>query len=176
MPPAEKYSGADLYDGRRTEVDGRAVEPLRTQQVGVQRKRRIGFLFDADARVVLDHVGTAGVARIRRLEMTGEEVRVIHEITADQVVLVADAASCAATRRQQQPCVLDAAAGQHDGSGLYRHATSVERRHANAGHTITGAIDVDDIGIQIHVDIARCRQLIAVHRAKVAGVAELEDP
>jgi len=84
--------------------------------------------------------------------MAGQEIRVIHEVAAHEVVLVADA--CATARRQQQSRVLDAAAGQHDSPGPHGHTAPAERRHANAGGAVTGAIDVDDVGIQVHIDVS----------------------
>jgi hypothetical protein len=98
----------------------------------------------------------------------------VHEVAADEIMLVADAAARSAVRREEQARILDPPAGEHERACRDLEPPSAERGDSKAAHTIASALDVDDVRIQVYVDIRRCRQLVAVDHPEVAGIAELE--
>jgi hypothetical protein len=61
--------------------------------------------------------------------MTRANVQMFHKVTANQIVLIAQAALPVGSRSQQEPCVLDAAGRQDDDSRAYLKRLSGQCRN-----------------------------------------------
>ena len=106
------------------------------------------------------------------------QVRVLHEAAADHVALIAEAGVDLAVRGQQQARVLEAAAGEHVGSGAHAEPLAGERRDLQPLHLAAGLVrrDVDHARVQQEQNVVGRLQLAAIDLAEQGRRAELPDP
>ena len=103
--------------------------------------------------------------------------RVIHEVAADQVVLIADPGGLVAVGSEQQAWRLNAAGRQDIGAGDDPKSRAGEGADPQAGDPAAGArgLDFGDVGVEISGHIVRSGDFVAVVTAEAGGRAELRD-
>ena len=129
---------------------------LLSQQPVAQADRSMDFLRAADLLVTLDDVQALVETRVRRLIVTREKIRVVHEVAPDQVMVIPQAIRPCARRGQQHPGVLDPAAGQHIVPGAHCQLRAIQGCQGKACHPprIGVGLDLHQVRVQVDVDVA----------------------
>ena len=119
--------------------------------------------------VVAARVGQHDVARV-------VEVRVLHEVAADEAPPVAEPALLLAVRQQQQPRVLDPSRREHDVLRREGESRAVERRRLDAPHARDRLVRPQSgrVGVEQHAYAPRALQLGPELLPEAHGRAEVE--
>src|SRR5260221_2627154 len=100
----------------------------------------------------------------------------VHEKTANQVIVVAETGWLILVRSQQDARILDAACGEHKNSSGHAGCAASQRLHPDAPHCLRPvSFDINGIGIEINGHMFRSRQVLPVKFAEANGWAELRD-
>ena len=146
----------------RSQRDRRVEQPLLSQAFGAEAEPAHDQ--PAPGRVQVVEAGPVEDRSIGRDERTRVVARVIHEVPADQVVLVAETARAPAGGRQQHSRVLHAARGQDEEAGAYPEPGPAETLHAHVAHRprVGTGYDVDHRAVQAHHDALRATRGVQV--------------
>lgn len=135
----------------------------------------MNFLPAADLFVTLDDVQALVESRVRRLMKAWEKVGVIHEVAPDQVMVISQTTRPYARRGQQQPGVLDPAAGQHIVPGWHCQLRTIQACQDKACHPPRVGVgqDLHQVRVQVDVDVAGGSQALAIRLPEIGGMTEL---
>jgi hypothetical protein len=106
--------------------------------------------------VILEVVKQISRLRIAEMNATRVQARMIHEETANQVIVIAQAGWPAIIRYQKQPRILNSAGGEYENLGLHFSRTAGQRFHLQRPHgRTTLRFYVNYIGVKVHHHIFR---------------------
>jgi hypothetical protein len=111
------------------------------------------------------------------MNLPGKHARMVHEVAANQIIIISKAIGPDLIRSEQEPRILDSTRGKHKNFRRGDNRAPGQRFHLHRADRLIGvALNVNGIGVEIHADSFRFRELVAVKSAEARGRAELRDP
>src|SRR5262245_50462103 len=100
-----------------------------------------------------------------------------HEELSDEIVLIAQSGALHLSRCQQEAGVFDAARGKNNDFGCNPEFPTLQTTYANTGDDsgCIACLDLDSIGIQVGIDVARVNDRIPVDGTEVSRRTMLND-